>query len=187
VAAAALALAPFPAAALPTAALSMAAALAGCGGRGEDAAAVRARARAHLAAFDAFDAWARRAALGDPAFRDDRAFHEAAFAPLRGRAEVGNAWIDRRGPDARLRAMSGADAPPQARWFPLREPGHEPADAAATELPPRGPPGTSGPMRPVLALRRTTALPDGATVTVVVAFLDPPPAQAGGAAPANRP
>ncbi len=146
--------------------------VAACGARGPAAADVKASAALHLAAFVEFDAWARRAALGDPAFRDDRAFREAAFAPLREQDAVGSAWIERRGPHARTLAMhEPSPAWPAARWVPMRHAELGAIEVALAALPPRGPVGTSGRERPCVLVAHEAAIEDGAMVRVVVAYL----------------
>lgn len=147
-------------------------ALVGCGARGPAAADVKASAEPHLAAFVEFDPWARRVALGDPAFRDDRAFVEAAFAPLREQRAVANAWIERRGTYARTLAMHPeVPAPPDARWVPMRHEELGAIEVAHAALPPRGSPGTSGVERPCVLVAHRDAIEDGAVVRVVVAYL----------------
>lgn len=147
-------------------------AAAGCGARGSAAADVKASAEAHLTAFVEFDPWARRVALGDPAFRDDRAFIEAAFAPLRGQSAVVNAWIERRGTHARTLAMHSEQAsPPDAHWVQMRHDELGPIEVAQVALPPRGPPGTSGVDRACVLIAHQDTIEDGAVVRVVVAYL----------------
>ncbi len=143
-----------------------------CGTRGPTAADVKASAAPHLASFVAFDPWARRAALGDPAFRNDRAFREAAFAPLREQEAVGNAWIARRGTQARTLAMRDESPTwPEARFVPQRHPELGAVEFALSALPPRGPAGTSGRERPVVLVSHEGTIEDGAIVRVVVAYL----------------
>jgi hypothetical protein len=143
-----------------------------CGSRGPAAADLKASAGPHLPSFVAFDPWARRAALGDPAFRDDRAFREAAFAPLREQPAVGNAWIARRGTQPRTLAMRDESPTwPEARFVPQRHPELGAIEVALSALPPRGPVGTSGPERPVALVSHEGAIEDGAVVRVVVAYL----------------
>jgi hypothetical protein len=143
-----------------------------CGSRGPTAADVKARAVPHLTSFVAFDPWARRAALGDPAFRNDRAFREAAFAPLREQPAVGNAWIARRGTQPRTLAMRDESPTwPDVRFVAQRHPELGAIDVALSALPPSGPAGTSGRERPVVLVSHEGAIEDGAVVRVVVAYL----------------
>jgi hypothetical protein len=147
-------------------------ALAACGARGPAAAEVKASAAPHLGAFVDFDPWARRAALGDPAFPDDRAFLEAAFAPLREQRGVANAWIERRGTHARTLAMHPEiSEPPNATWVPVRHDELGAIEVAQAALPPRGPPGTSGVERACVLIAHKDTIEDGAVVRVVVAYL----------------
>lgn len=144
----------------------------GCGPRGSAAADVKASAAPHLAAFVDFDPWARRAALADPAFRDDRAFMEAAFAPLREQRAVADAWIERRGTHARTLAMHPElGDPPRATWVPMRHEELGPIQLAHAALPPRGPAGTSGVARPCVLIAHQDTIDDGAVVRVIVAYL----------------
>ncbi len=144
----------------------------GCGARGPAAGEVKASAELHLAAFVEFDPWARRAALGDPAFRDDRAFVEAAFAPLRAQRDVANAWIERSGTHARVLAMHPeVPLPSEVRWVPMRHEELGPISVAQAALPPRGPVGTSGHERVCVLIAHQDAIEDGAVVRVVVAYL----------------
>lgn len=148
------------------------ASIVGCGARGPAAADVKASAAPHLAAFVEFDPWARRIALGDPAFSDDRAFLEAAFAPLREQSAVANAWIERRGASARTLAMHPEVAtPPDASWVPMQDDELGAIEVAHAALPPRGPRGTSGVERPCVLVAHQGAIEDGAVVRVVVAYL----------------
>jgi hypothetical protein len=143
-----------------------------CGARGPAAADVKASAAPHLVSFAAFDPWARRAALGDPAFRDDRAFREAAFAPLREQRDVGNAWIARRGTHPRTLAMHDESPTwPSARFVSQQHPELGAIEVALAALPPRGPAGTSGRERPVVLVAHEGIIEDGAAVRVVVAYL----------------
>lgn len=162
-----------PVAPLMLSALTMLSTLAlGCGARGPAAADVKASAELHLPAFVEFDPWARRAALGDPAFRDDRAFVEAAFAPLRAQRDVANAWIERSGVHARVLSMhSELPAPPDARWVPMRHEELGQISVAQVALPPRGPVGTSGAERVCVLIAHQDAIEDGAVVRVVVAYM----------------
>lgn len=143
-----------------------------CGAHGPAAADVKASAAPHLAAFVDFDPWARRAALADPAFRDDRAFMEAAFAPLREQRAVADAWIERRGTHARTLAMHPElGDPPRATWVPMRHEELGPLQLAHAALPPRGPAGTSGVARPCVLIAHQDTIDDGAVVRVIVAYL----------------
>lgn len=143
-----------------------------CGSRGPADADVKASAELHLPAFVVFDPWARRAALGDPAFPDDRAFLEAAFAPLREQHDVANAWIERRGAHARTLAMHDEVAtPPGAHWIAMRHDELGAIQVAQASLPPRGPPGASGAERSCVLVAHQDTIEDGAVVRVVVAYL----------------
>jgi len=133
---------------------------------------VKASAAPHLASFAAFDPWARRAALGDPAFRNDRAFREAAFAPLREQPAVGNAWIARRGAHPRTLAMRDESPTwPSARFIVQQHSELGAIELAVAAIPPRGPAGTSGRERRVVLVAHEGIIEDGAAVRVVIAYL----------------
>jgi hypothetical protein len=111
-----------------------------------------------LDAFAEFDAWARRVALADPAFRSRASLEETAFSPLRGEDEVRGAWIVRRGTEARVLAMQ-ADArepPAPSHWVTLR--GATPDGVRVARV------------ADAVVLTRTEVGPDGAAVDVTVAY-----------------
>jgi hypothetical protein len=115
-----------------------------------------------LDSFARFDEWARRTALGDPAFRSRAALEETAFAPIRhGEEGVADAWIIRRGTEDRILALHDRQGPPAPdRWIDLR-----------TAMPSGIRAARAGEL---LLLTRTERAPDGAVIDVTVAYAVPP-------------
>ena len=137
-----------------------------CGSKGPSAAEIAAIAEPRMETFDEFDSWARRASLGDSAFRNDRAFTEAAFSPIRNDRDIVNAWIVREGLSPRTVSLRGADEPPLAlHWMSLAQTTRPHVQAALGSFA-----GAGGLVREAIVVSRSEAIDDGANVRVIVAF-----------------
>jgi hypothetical protein len=79
--------------------------LAACEPSGGDREAILAAIALHADRFDAFDAWARRTVLAEPAAPGSSAFKATLFAPLRGDDAVLDAWVTREGTSQRTWRM----------------------------------------------------------------------------------
>lgn len=118
----------------------------------------------HLDAFGRFDEWARRAALGDPAFRSRAAIEETAFATIRADEDILDAWIVRHGTEDRILALHDHDGPPAPpHWIALRQ--SIPDGVRVGRIQAGDPP------RDAVLLAREDRGPDGARIEVSVAFL----------------
>lgn len=137
-----------------------------CGPKGPSPAEIADAAGEHLASFEEFDSWARRASLGDAAFRNERAFLEAAFSPIRGDGDVINAWIVREGLSAKTIALRGNEEVPLAlHWTPLTNASLHDVKVALGSFA-----GAGGLVREGVVLSRVAPIDDGASVRVVVAY-----------------
>ena len=80
------------------------------------------RAQPHLASFNRFERWARRAAMGDAALRDRAALGEVVFAPIRNTPELLAAWVELADDRAlRLSLPRASEPPKQPGWVALRD------------------------------------------------------------------
>jgi hypothetical protein len=141
-------------------------ALSACGERGPTPGEIADAAAPHLEEFEEFDSWARRASLGDPAFRSERAFLEAAFSPIRGNNNVINAWIAREGLSARTVSLrNNAEAPLALRWLPYTSASLHDVKVALGSFA-----GAGGLVRDAVVVSRTAGIDDGSTVRVIVAY-----------------
>jgi hypothetical protein len=134
---------------------------------------LRAAIAPYLDEMAAYDRWARRLGIAEPAFRSEDALREAAFAPLRRRPRVAAAWLEREGPDARtLRYPDDAPALPDDGWVRVvtDELGELHAQRRRLAI------GHAA-ERELTLVRRSRPAPDEGILHVTLAFAPAPPAE----------
>jgi hypothetical protein len=104
-------------------AVGLCVAAAGCRPQADRVARAAERAEPHLASFQRFERWARRAAAAESASRGPQALSELVFAPIRHAPDLVAAWVHFKGDRPLLLALpADARLPAAERWLALRDP-----------------------------------------------------------------